>query len=303
MKALKTEVIICTYNGALYFGKQLDSILNQSHPVDKISIYDDNSSDETLTILKSYQKIKDNIFITQHEKRLGFNQNFEYAIKHATADFVFLSDQDDIWHQDKVKKQLQTAKQLDTTKPIMIHHDSCVINNVGQVLHPSYAKLRNYHFPKEKNLWQMMHQQGVMGHSIMINRALIEKLIPFPKSIRFYDRWITLVNEVIGTRVFIDEPLVSYRTHHNNSSNSNLRKFNITFENIFLPKFMAKKDIMLLQSLTKINDNKYNQILEKNINFIEKKLSATELYHFFKNPYLKDLSLLKKFLLFFYYYV
>jgi len=45
---LSCEVVMCSYNGEKFIAEQLTSILGQSRSVDRNSIYDDRSSDQTL---------------------------------------------------------------------------------------------------------------------------------------------------------------------------------------------------------------------------------------------------------------
>ena len=47
-----TSVALCTYNGERYIREQLQSIFNQSMPVDEVVIGDDGSSDATMAILQ-----------------------------------------------------------------------------------------------------------------------------------------------------------------------------------------------------------------------------------------------------------
>lgn len=51
---MKVSVALCTYNGEKYIVEQLDSILNQTKPVDEIVICDDISTDETQNIINQY---------------------------------------------------------------------------------------------------------------------------------------------------------------------------------------------------------------------------------------------------------
>ena len=44
---LSKEVVLCTFNGSRFVIEQLESILAQSEPVDRISICDDCSSDDS----------------------------------------------------------------------------------------------------------------------------------------------------------------------------------------------------------------------------------------------------------------
>ena len=50
------SVAMATYNGADYLKEQISSILGQSYPNLEIIITDDASSDETLTILRDFEK-------------------------------------------------------------------------------------------------------------------------------------------------------------------------------------------------------------------------------------------------------
>lgn len=101
---MTTCVVIATYNGCEYIVEQLDSIKNQTYPVDKVIIRDDGSTDNTVDVIHKY--IIDNKLnweIRENEKNLGWRRNFFELIKEADTDLVFLCDQDDIWEPDKVE--------------------------------------------------------------------------------------------------------------------------------------------------------------------------------------------------------
>lgn len=100
---MTVSVAMCTYNGAQYIEEQLLSILHQSVPVDEIVICDDGSTDETIEIIKRIKRdAAIPISIHINEPHLGVNLNFEKAIKLCHGDIIFLSDQDDIWEENKV---------------------------------------------------------------------------------------------------------------------------------------------------------------------------------------------------------
>ena len=108
---MKTSVALCTYNGEKYIKYQLDSILNQTVPIDEIIICDDGSTDSTISILNSYREQYPSIFkIHTNENNLRSVKNFEKAISLCSNEFIFLSDQDDIWADHKVKIHLDFFK-------------------------------------------------------------------------------------------------------------------------------------------------------------------------------------------------
>src|SRR5689334_5491599 len=101
---MRISVAMCTYNGAEFLPAQLESILAQSRKPDQIVICDDGSTDETRAILQSFEKKSpDVILLNFNKKNLGSIRNFEQAIKLCNGDVIALSDQDDVWRQDKLQ--------------------------------------------------------------------------------------------------------------------------------------------------------------------------------------------------------
>ena len=70
------SVVMCTYNGEKYIREQLDSILRQTYPIEKIYIQDDCSTDKTVEIIKEYAEKHSNLFYKINKAQLGVNQNF-----------------------------------------------------------------------------------------------------------------------------------------------------------------------------------------------------------------------------------
>jgi glycosyltransferase involved in cell wall biosynthesis len=105
---MKTSVAMCTYNGEKYIKIQLESILNQILPIDEIVICDDGSNDKTIAIIEQFQfEYPNKIFLYKNPVNLGSNKNFEKAITICNGDYIFLSDQDDLWKETKVEKIIQ----------------------------------------------------------------------------------------------------------------------------------------------------------------------------------------------------
>lgn len=74
------SVAMATYNGEKYIEEQVDSILNQSKPVDEIIIFDDNSTDGTLEIIRRYADSRIKVHV--NDKNVGYIENFYRAITH-----------------------------------------------------------------------------------------------------------------------------------------------------------------------------------------------------------------------------
>ena len=96
------SVCMACYNGEKFIQEQVDSIICQLGLDDELIISDDGSNDRTLDILFSYEDSR--IKILHNRACHGFVGNFENALSHAKGDYIFLSDQDDIWKKEKVQK-------------------------------------------------------------------------------------------------------------------------------------------------------------------------------------------------------
>lgn len=103
---MKTSVVISTYNGERYLLRQLESIRDQTHPVDEVLISDDCSTDKTPILAQQF--IKENnlsgwrVEVNEHNK--GWRRNFMEAMWRTSGDLIFTCDQDDVWRPDKVAK-------------------------------------------------------------------------------------------------------------------------------------------------------------------------------------------------------
>ena len=106
---MKISVALCTYNGEKFLSEQLESILQQSVKPNEIIICDDGSKDSTVKILKNSESNHSNIIqVHQNAVNLGFVKNFEKAISLCLGEIIFLSDQDDIWKENKIERFIET---------------------------------------------------------------------------------------------------------------------------------------------------------------------------------------------------
>lgn len=107
------SVAMATYNGEKFITKQLDSIMNQSVPVDEVIIRDDISTDNTAEVIRNYIKEHgyfDRIHFEVNDKNLGYASNFIGALKKTQGDYIFFCDQDDIWMPDRVENMTDVLK-------------------------------------------------------------------------------------------------------------------------------------------------------------------------------------------------
>lgn len=219
MKKAKISVCIASFNGAKYIKEQLESILSQLKPDDEVIISDDGSSDETLNIIKKLSDKRIRIF--KHEKNQQLKKkylssfyfssyNFENAIKHATGDIVYLSDQDDIWDKDRISKTLPYLEKYDF---LMCNY--AIMNMNGEITNEKYLQSNPIGKTLFWNLWKIPFR----GCCMSFRREALFKALPFPKNCINHDIWIGLILVHKGYKCkFVDIPLHYYRSHTTNVS-------------------------------------------------------------------------------------
>ena len=86
------SVIIVTKNQPLYLKKCLKSLLNQTYQNYEIIIVDDNSTNETETLIKSLNSKKVKYFYNKDNKGIAALRNF--GINQSKGDYIFFTDSD-----------------------------------------------------------------------------------------------------------------------------------------------------------------------------------------------------------------
>lgn len=200
------SVCLTTYNGEKYIKEQLDSIMPQLGNIDEVIIADDGSGDRTISIIESYNDSRIKIFRNKF-KNLIFN--FEFALNQAKGDYIFLSDQDDVWLPNKVKVCLESLKTFD-----VVVSNCKVVNGNLEIIEESFFNFNN----SKKGLLSNLVKNSYIGCCLAFKKEVLKKALPFPKSIPMHDIWLGFVAEIFFKIKFINEPLLLYRRHGKNES-------------------------------------------------------------------------------------
>lgn len=115
MKKYTTSVVLSAYNGEKYIIEQMESLRKQTIPPDEVLVFDDRSTDSTLSLVQEYIRKHDlhNWKLQVNEQNKGWRQNFVDGISEADGDLIFPCDQDDIWLPNKLE---ETIKVMQNTK-------------------------------------------------------------------------------------------------------------------------------------------------------------------------------------------
>ena len=221
-------IVLGVYNGSEYLKDQIDSILSQHGPPWRILSRDDGSQDNSPAILKEYSAQESRIlFLQDNAGNVGTTRNFSFLMEkafHSSYKYVALSDQDDVWNQNKLKVQLslmQKAEQKYPGEAVLIHSDLEVVDADLNLISSSFMRYKGIRHETSHPLKVLLANNFVTGCTVLMNRRLLELALPFPKETVVHDWWLALCAAVFGHIEYIDKPSVKYRQHKNNEIGAN----------------------------------------------------------------------------------
>lgn len=244
---VSVSVVMTTYNGEKYIIEQLDSIRLQTRQPDEVLIFDDVSTDSTFEIVSRYL-VRFNLKSWRVYKNLvnkGWKKNFIDAMTRASGDYIFLSDQDDIWNIDKIEsmtKIMDSNRNVNllcgtseilysgederkTHRPFYSYKKKAFYLNSmwnGSGLPSKINKLlkgkKNYNgkvvkIPFESNIFNIQKQGCVMA----VRKDFFEKYRKYWSPDCPHDSLIWFCAAMTDSLYYIDKPVIKYRHHHNNT--------------------------------------------------------------------------------------
>lgn len=196
------SVVMATYQGERYVLEQLHSILPQLAEGDEIVISDDASTDATARAIESLQDAR--IRLRRNVERVGYVRNFERAIEWARGEWIFFSDQDDLWLPEKVGCLSEA-----------LAHKACVASDaIVADEHLGHARQSFFALRGVRGFSAaaIFLRPRIIGASMAVERRYLRRCLPFPARIP-HDHWISLNAALDGQLGVVDRALVLYRRH------------------------------------------------------------------------------------------
>jgi len=215
----KIAILLSTFNGELFLGKQIDSILEQDFKNWELFVRDDGSKDSTINIIKKYSKENENVHFIEDSKRLGAAQSFLHLLQIVDATYYMFCDQDDIWYKNKISTVFKIIKnaEIEGEFPTLVFSDATVVDQDLKIIDSSF-----WHYNKIppnlllSNPDYINVYNAAPGCTMIFNNKL-RRLVNFQsKTILMHDWYLMILALQYGKVHFSEEPLLMYRQHINN---------------------------------------------------------------------------------------
>ena len=207
---MRTSIAIATFNGGKYLEAQLSSILAQTVLPDEVVISDDGSHDKTSEIVTNFKnKAPFFVHVLTNVGLHGYTRNIENALRNCTGDIIFICDQDDVWHPEKLELiTMQFIKRKNVW--LMIHDIAYCDSHLQRTGQTKLGRLRR---------GLISPQSYVTGMATALRRDFLSVALPIPDGWS-YDSWLHSLAHMTGRRRVIGRVLAEYRRHDSNATAS-----------------------------------------------------------------------------------
>lgn len=207
---MKVSILIPLYNSEQYIAKTIESALNQTWKDKEIIIVDDGSTDNSLSIAKSYES--DSLKVYTHANR-GVCASRNYALTKAVGEYIQYLDHDDIIDLHKIEKQMNyiSFQSLCKTDVVYCAHVN-FLDDIKDILpYNDSHQGKSYDKPLELFNDMLIARSIILPGSYLMHRSLIENVGGWNEELlnnedgEFYARIMTMatsVHYVPGTKVY-----------------------------------------------------------------------------------------------------
>ena len=222
-KKRKVAIVLGFYDGYKFIKRQLQSIFEQTHQNFIIFVTDDNSKDKfSLEKLNINERNKNKIRVGFRNKNIGYAQNFLNALVSIDGyfDYYAFSDQDDIWHREKLEKAINSLEGYPDNQANLYGSRTEIIGESEEI------KLgKSIEFKKSPSFQNALTQNIFGGNTMVFNRNAFDLIRSsnINQTIIAHDWQCYQIISGAGGNIFYDKNIyLKYRQHNNNLIGSNI---------------------------------------------------------------------------------
>lgn len=208
------SVIMPCYNMERFISDTIASVQGQTFHNWELLIVDDASTDSTVDVIKSRQSQDEGIHFFVKPKHSGIADTRNQCIKAAKGRFLAFLDSDDLWHPEKLEKQLRF---MEDRKIGFCYSSYDCVDEAGKLLDKSIKAAGDLNY-------EAYLRNTIIGCStVMLDKNIVgEVSVPRFRTSEDTATWLNILKK--GYLAYaINEPLVSYRIRSNSASSNKLK--------------------------------------------------------------------------------
>lgn len=226
----RAAIIIVTYNAEKYIDSLLNSLKRLDYPVDnlKIFIIDNNSSDQTIPLIKKYFSTKNKIELINNKKNLGFAEGNNVGLRLAidqNFNYLVLLNQDmevDPSWLNKLIDRAESDEKIGAVQAMtLLHPETDLIYSTGARLHylgigySGNHKLKIDQYQSQKNFISYAN-----GAAVLFKRKILKQVGIFDEKFFMYHEDTDLCWRIrlAGRKIVLAEEAICYHKFKFNRS-------------------------------------------------------------------------------------
>lgn len=215
MKKQYVDVIIPTYNGLPWLLSTIESVRLQTYKYIKIYIVDDGSTDDTE---KAIMGIKDKRIYYLKKSNGGVSSARNYGIKESNSEFVSFLDSDDLWHKDKIEKQLKIINK--NSEVGMVYGQHNIIDENNNII----GELKIYN--RGKLFDTLLNGNTIAGSAsmVLVRRTVLNKAGYFREDIVNGEDWEMWLRISLRCEIDYCQDIIASIRNHPQSAQKNIEK-------------------------------------------------------------------------------
>lgn len=269
MENIKFSICIPNYNYANYIGETINSVLSQTYQNYEIIIIDNASTDDSLSVIKSFNDSRIKVF--ENVYNIGFSPNLDRATERAEGDYIILLSSDDIMKEDALHEYNSIINLNKKHHPnIVIFAASDVIDGDDAIFGKKNAKTTDVeNYINEKNISPLNSNNEEFeiyaGHDLLrgvltanfqplgqflttcYSKELYNKIEGYNNTMRIFpdahfSHKLAFQNPKL---IYTKKNLFSYRIHYSNQNKSSADT-QYLFDNFQFTLSYPQKDLQLI---------------------------------------------------------
>jgi glycosyltransferase involved in cell wall biosynthesis len=207
------SIVIPVHNGEEYIKEAIDSCLNQTYKNIEIIVVDDESTDNTLQILREYGDI---ITVVPVEKQNGLGNVLNIGIRASKGEYIARMDADDVMYPIRIEKQVEYMQ--NNPSCVAVGGQIDIIDSDGNITgHREYAV-------EDRNIKKNMFLFQPFAHpAVMLRKSTLEDVGLYPENMwKVEDVKLFFLLSKEGEFHNIEDTVLKYRVTFNTQSQSNM---------------------------------------------------------------------------------